>query len=205
MRIEQRVDDAHLLADGVQAHVQVARGFAHGAPLQHAGHGNAAPEGGPLVALEEHERETRGEQALCELPDASADNAGRNGVEGGDVPGGLAIAIDGFEECAIGGEGELGVLDDDFGQIASAAPAEVSGLGDVDAIDVEVDASCSVAGHPGRARTHIRGRFRKHTHTPLCQAAHEHTQTWVFDAQRTSDCSVLDIITFHASMKCDIT
>ena len=63
------------------------------------------------------------------------------------------------------------MFDDNFAKFTLSSPAEVCGLGDIDSIQIQIDASRSVAGRPGRARTHIRGRFRKHKHTPLCRNA----------------------------------
>jgi hypothetical protein len=113
-------------ADLVEGDAEVGGGGADGTSLQDVELGDALALVGPVGCVDEDEGEEGGREAKDEAVDTEAKGAWGDAGEAGEVLGGLAVAVEGFEEGAVS-VGEVGGAEEDsLGDVGAGTTAQVS-------------------------------------------------------------------------------
>lgn len=101
-------------------------GGADGTSLKNVEGGDALALVGPVGCVDEDEGEEGGRDAKDEAVDAEAEGARGDAGEAGEVLGGLAVAVEGFEESAVW-IGEVGGTEEDaLGDVGTGTTAQVA-------------------------------------------------------------------------------
>ncbi len=122
---DERVDDGHFAADDVECGVERFGGFSERSSFEDACGGDTSPPGGPGVAVFEDDVESGVEESFDESSDASSDGSWSLAECLCDGGCGESVAVDAFDECAVGVACESCASDEVFGEFSRCSSPEV--------------------------------------------------------------------------------